>query len=83
MPTQWMAGLYFGRGCHTRPRVSGRELCRDQLVGGEYVFRTLTSLLVRSNQNRKHSLFFNEQNLHADEEAWFDILLEPDFGFID
>ncbi len=63
-------------------RVLGSEVCRSKLLGGEYVFGTFTSLLVRSDLVRKRSVFFNEDNLHADQEACFDVLQESDFGFV-
>jgi hypothetical protein len=42
----------------------------------------MTCLLVRSDLIRKRPAFFNEQNMHADQEACFDVLLESDFGFV-
>ena len=65
--------------CHRAP---GREVCRSKLLGGPYVFGTMTCLLVRSDLIRKRALFFNERNLHADQEACFDILRESDFSFV-
>lgn len=62
--------------------ISGREVCRDRLMGGEYVFGTMTSLLVRSDLVRKRAAFFNELNIQADLEACFDVLQESDFGFV-
>src|SRR5262249_9659053 len=52
------------------------------LRGGPYVFGTMTSLLVRCDLIRTRRPFFNEQNLHADQEACFDVLQESDFGFV-
>ncbi|HET7207319.1 MAG TPA: glycosyltransferase family 2 protein [Terriglobales bacterium] len=63
-------------------QVSGRDVCRSRLLGGPYVFGTMTSLLLRSDLVRKRKVFFNEQNLHADQEACFDVLRESDFGFV-
>lgn len=62
--------------------VSGREICRDSLLGGPYVFGTPTSLLVRSDLVRAHKEFYNEANLHADNEACFELLQRSDFGFV-
>jgi glycosyltransferase involved in cell wall biosynthesis len=62
--------------------ISGREVCRDRLLGGEYVFGTMTSLLVRCDLVRKRATFFNELNLHGDLETCFDVLQESDFGFV-
>jgi glycosyltransferase involved in cell wall biosynthesis len=64
------------------PRYSGREVCRATLLDGPYVFGTMTSLLMRSDLVRKRAVFFNQQNLHADQEACFDLLRESDFGFV-
>jgi glycosyltransferase involved in cell wall biosynthesis len=62
--------------------IAGREICRRQLLGGPYVFGTMTSLLVRSDLVQRRPVFFNEHNLQADMEACFDLLQESDFGFI-
>src|SRR5215472_1330838 len=64
------------------PKVPGREVCRIKLLGGPYVFGTMTCLLIRSDLIRKRVPFFNEQNLHADQEACFDVLQESDFAFV-
>jgi len=63
-------------------RLPGKEVCRQQLLGGPYVFGTMTCLLVRSDLIRKRPTFFNEHNLQADMEACFDLLQECDFGFV-
>jgi glycosyltransferase involved in cell wall biosynthesis len=62
--------------------VSGREICRNTLLGGPYVFGSPTSLLIRSDQVRKRPIFYNEKNRHCDIEACFDVLEESDFGFV-
>ncbi len=62
--------------------VSGPELCRTTLLGGPYVFGTPTSLLIRSDLIRARKPFYNEANLHADNEACYDILQHADFGFV-
>jgi glycosyltransferase involved in cell wall biosynthesis len=62
--------------------ISGREVCRNQLRGGPYVFGTMTSLLVRSDLIRKRGNLFDAQHLQADMEACFDLSQESDFGFI-
>jgi glycosyltransferase involved in cell wall biosynthesis len=63
-------------------RSPGRDVCRDKLLGGPYLFGTMTCLLVRSELVRKRVAFFNERNLHADQEACFEVLQESDFGFV-
>lgn len=62
--------------------VSGREICRRQLLGGPYVFGTMTSLLVRSDLIRKRPRFFEDRHLQADLEACFEVLQESDFSFV-
>jgi glycosyltransferase involved in cell wall biosynthesis len=62
--------------------MSGKEICRESLLGGPYVFGSPTSLLIRSDITRKGKIFFNEDHLHADEEACYEALKENDFGFV-
>lgn len=63
--------------------VSGREICRERLFGGPYVFGSPTSVLFRSELVRDRDPFFNESNPHAaDSEACFDLLKTCDFGFV-
>ncbi len=62
--------------------VSGKEICRYSLLGGPYVFGSPTTLLIRSDLIRAHKSFYNENNLHADTEACYDILKNSDFGFV-
>ncbi|MEO8657494.1 MAG: glycosyltransferase family 2 protein [Bryobacteraceae bacterium] len=64
------------------PKMPGREVCRNRLLGGQYLFGTMTSLLIRADLVRKRFDFFNDQNLHADQEACFEVLRESDFGFV-
>jgi glycosyltransferase involved in cell wall biosynthesis len=63
-------------------RVPGKEVCQRQLLGGPYVFGTLTSLMIRSDLVRKRTNLLSAQHLQADMEACFDLLQESDFGFI-
>ena len=63
-------------------RVSGKEICRSMLRGGPYVLGPMTSLLVRSDLVRNRAAFFNEDNLHADTEACYDLLRDSDYGFV-
>jgi len=89
-PTIGLVGAYTTDGKAVRwhgpadhnTKISGREICRARLMGGHYVFGTMTSLLVRSDLIRKRPALFNENNLQADLEACFDILQESDFGFV-
>lgn len=62
--------------------VSGREICRQRLLGGPYVFGSPTSVLFRSDLVRSHDPFYNESNVQADSEACFELLKDCDFGFV-
>lgn len=63
-------------------RVSGRELCRQRLLGGPYVFGSPTSLLFRSDSVRHRDPFYDEKNMHCDSETCFELLKNCDFGFV-
>ncbi len=62
--------------------VSGRDLCRQRLLGGPFRFGTPTTVLYRSDVVRSVDAFFNESNLHSDMEVFFQVLRENDFGFV-
>jgi glycosyltransferase involved in cell wall biosynthesis len=62
--------------------VSGREACRQRLLGGPYVFGSPTSVLFRSDLVRSHNPFYNESNVQADSEKCFELLRNCDFGFV-
>jgi glycosyltransferase involved in cell wall biosynthesis len=89
-PTVGLVGAYGLRGekvawdglAHDETVVNGREICRRRLLGGDYVFGSPTSLLMRADLVRRKETFYNEANLHADTEACFDVLRECDFGFV-
>jgi len=62
--------------------ISGREVCRRLFLDGTYVFGTSTSVLYRADLVRNSDRFYNETNLHADEEACVVLLKAHDFGFV-
>lgn len=62
--------------------VSGREVCRKRLLGGEYVFGSQTTVLYRADLVRSRERFFNESNAHPDSEVCLELLKNSDFGFI-
>jgi glycosyltransferase involved in cell wall biosynthesis len=62
--------------------IPGRELCRKTLLSSLYVFGSPTSLLFRSDFVRIREAFFDEDNLHADHAACFELLQSSDFGFV-
>jgi glycosyltransferase involved in cell wall biosynthesis len=61
---------------------TGWEICRARLLGGDYVFGTPTSLLMRADLVVGRPDFYNEANEHSDTEACFDLLRTCDFGFV-
>ncbi len=61
---------------------SGHEICRKRLLGGRDVFGSPTTTLVRSDLVRCREKFYNEQNIHADTEACFNLLRDVDFGYV-
>lgn len=62
--------------------VAGRDVCRQRLFDGPYVFGTGTSHLLRSDLVRARQDFYDATNPHCDSEACFRILQTCDFGFI-
>jgi glycosyltransferase involved in cell wall biosynthesis len=62
--------------------VSGREICRQRLLGGPYVFGSPTSVLFRSELVRNRDPFYDESNVQSDSEACFELLKNCDFGFV-
>ena len=61
---------------------SGREIGQRSLLEGLFVFGSATTVLYRSDIVRQRRPFFDEQSLHEDTEACYEILLEHDFGFV-
>jgi glycosyltransferase involved in cell wall biosynthesis len=62
--------------------VSGREICRRHFLEHLYVFGAATNVLYRADLVRTRDPFYNENNIHADTEACFDLLRNSDFGFV-
>lgn len=78
------AGLEYERNV-----VSGRDVCRDNLLGRSYVFGSPNSLLYRADLVRKNAKFFPiderlhpNSRVHADVSACFEALKTSDFGFV-
>ena len=67
---------------YSRTVIPGREMGRMQLLGGPYIFGTPTNVLYRSSLVRSRHAFYNEDNLHADDEACVEFLDGHDFGFV-
>jgi glycosyltransferase involved in cell wall biosynthesis len=67
---------------YRRTVFSGREVCREYLLGGRYLCGTPTSMLIRADEIRQRPVPYNEDNEHADQEACFDVLRDRDLGFV-
>ena len=62
--------------------ISGREICRQTFFEHISVFGTANSVLYRSELVRNRNPFYNESNLHADQEVCVALLKNFDFGFV-
>jgi len=62
--------------------IRGQKICRATLLNGLVIFGSPTTLLLRADLVRSRKSLYNENNLHADTEACFDILQNSDFGFV-
>jgi glycosyltransferase involved in cell wall biosynthesis len=62
--------------------VSGREVCRLQLLNGLFFFGSSNSILMRGEVVRSRTPFYDEAMLHADTDACYAILHHWDFGFV-
>jgi glycosyltransferase involved in cell wall biosynthesis len=64
------------------PVTSGREICRNYLLGGPYVFGTPTSILYRADLVRREESFYPNSTAEADTSACIKYLAGSDFGFV-
>jgi glycosyltransferase involved in cell wall biosynthesis len=62
--------------------ISGRELCRLQLLKGYFFFGSPSALLFRGVIVRSRARFFDESALHSDTEVCYSLLQQWDFGFV-
>ena len=62
--------------------ISGLEICRRHLLDKVHLFGSANSLLYRADLVRNRDPFFNEANIHADNELCFALLRTCDFGFV-
>jgi glycosyltransferase involved in cell wall biosynthesis len=67
---------------YERSVVSGRDICRETLLGGPYVFGAPSSLLYVSDLIRKSTPFYPNSSPHADTSACYKWLRDCDFGFV-
>ncbi len=73
----WCTGLEYERKI-----VSGRQISRETLLGGPYVFGAPTSILYRSDLIRRNNDFYPGSSPHADVTAVYESLKDCDFGFV-
>ncbi len=64
--------------------LPGAVVARSFLLGGPlpFLFGSPTSLLVRADVVQAHEPFYDEEVLHADNDACMRILADSDFGFV-
>jgi glycosyltransferase involved in cell wall biosynthesis len=62
--------------------VPGRELARLALLTRLLPFYSPSSLLIRSNLVRQRDPFYDEECIHADHKACYEMLRNCDYGFV-
>lgn len=62
--------------------ISGRETCREHLLGGPYVFGCPTSVLYRSDLIKNDKSFYPNTREQADTSVCYKVLMHSDFGFV-
>jgi glycosyltransferase involved in cell wall biosynthesis len=62
--------------------VSGKEACRQFLLGTLLLFGSQTTVLYRSDLVRSRDIFYVETDRYADFEACFALLRDSDLGFV-
>jgi glycosyltransferase involved in cell wall biosynthesis len=62
--------------------LSGREVCRLQLIHSHFFFGSPTAVLIRGEVVRQRNPFYVESALHCDTDAAYSILKDWDFGFV-
>ena len=62
--------------------VSGRDVCRFQLLGGARFFASPTTVMYRSDIVRAKQPFYEEGRYFEDTENCFDLLQDWNFGFV-
>lgn len=93
-PTVGIVGAYqlSGDGEHWEVRwaglpyrsivVSGRDICRANLLGGPYIFGNPTSSLYRADLVRGRDSFYPNLAPYADVSAYFEYLQNTDYAFV-
>ncbi len=64
------------------PFLTGKEICRQTLLGRVYPFYSPTSIMIHSDLIRDRKEFYNINKLHGDVEAMYEVLQHCDFGFV-
>jgi len=64
------------------PRMSGRDVCRLQLLGNLFFFGSPTTVMYRADIVRATTPFYDPAAPHADTEACYRSLRSCDFGFV-
>jgi glycosyltransferase involved in cell wall biosynthesis len=64
--------------------VAGREICRQFLLNGLFVFGSPSSVLIRSDLIRSRKQFMDDDTffMHGDTAACHEMLMKTDFGFV-
>lgn len=65
-----------------REVFTGREVCRRQLLEGQFFLGTPTTVLYRAEVVRERDPFYSVGSLHEDTEAGYEILRDWDLGFV-
>lgn len=62
--------------------ISGHEICRKFFLNNVWVFGPPNARLIRSEEIRKRTRFYNEEFVHTDTEICLEILKDSAFGFV-
>ena len=64
--------------------ISGREICRQFLLNGLFVFGSPSSVLIRSDLIRSLKQYMDDDTffMHGDTAACHEMLMNTDFGFV-
>lgn len=89
-PSVGLVGSYYLRGTRVdgwglpygKQVFCGKEICRDRLQGGSYLFGSPTSLLIPCAIIRELTPLYDESWTHFDVNACFKVLKNYDFGFV-
>jgi hypothetical protein len=62
--------------------IDGREVCRNIWLKNLFLWGSANSILYRADLVRSRTPFYNDGNIHADNEVCFVLLKESDLGFV-